>query len=306
MAALLDPYLSVFLKQELGAEAIAQLVWTALFWALGGAITGLLAGYLSYRWFRRIGWYRAVSTTGRWLQGLAVFGSILITGLLFGLMAFAEGIQREIPGLLREGKLGRQTLPRLTGEAADKLFTLDLMLQTHGRMARPEMDTRLDGFRNGRLELPAREFLQRFDTVRDSLVQDLAAHLETRLSERNSRLPPDLRDWLRRNIRRVGAAVGEKKFNAELEALGVAGVYRTLRQNLVQEAARTGNPQTIKRDELALLLVRDGLIPIVHAPIAAYVFQLQAVCLVIALAACLIPAVISRVFRSSSSRTTRR
>lgn len=292
-----------WISTAISREQLLALLQECLGWGLAGAALGLLLGFVSYRLFRRWRWYGATSTAGRWTQRLLGGLALMVSVLLLGLAGVGEGLHRQIRPALTNGQLGTLPLSRLADEIADGVVAIDLALQQQGRVQPAELNARLADFRQGRRELPAEEFLQRLDQAQIELKQEFLAALETKIRQAHPRLPAWATHLLRTGFDELGSVLLERKVTSEMQTRGLAPIYRAIREGMVAEAARRGDPRTISRQELSTLLWQQGIVPAIATPVETFLRQQQGLLLFATTLVCFLPALLCRLFRPASAST---
>jgi hypothetical protein len=289
-----------FIVQEIGRDELTGLIKSIALWGLLGAIVGVVLVVVTYRFFRRLRWYGCTSTAGRWLQRGVCALTLLLCILLIGGAGAWEGVHRKSHDVVTRSRIGTNALPAIADLVAEGFAWIDLTMQAGEKLSPADSESRLEEFRAGEWEVDVPAFLQRIDSLREGVFQDLLTQLEQTV-HRNA---PALNDGLmgkllHQTIQMLGPALLEKKLSSELERRGLEHLHVAIRTKLTAEAARSGEPSTISYRELSSFIQREGIVPAVVTPIRSFARQQQVLYVVIAFFLLIVPPVIFRVCRRS-------
>jgi len=285
--------------EELGREEVVAVLKSSLAWGALGALLGLLLSGAIHFGYRRLGWYACGTTGGRWALRLAL---VLVTVLCIALGALAglgEGVHRRAHDAVAHSRIGTQLLPPVSDLAAEACSWLYLAVETGRAPDQAAAAARLQAFRDGRWELDVQEFLDRAAALRDGTFAHLLGQLEQSIFDRYTDLRGGtIEQAVRTAIRRVGPHLLEARLSEELERRGVEPIRVAIRDRLVAEAARRGEPRTIGFADLSDFLRREGIIPAIVTPVRTFIRQQQVLFVGLALAACLVPGLVCRACRA--------
>jgi hypothetical protein len=282
----------------LGRSRAKEFLLAATVWSLLGALLGLAIAIAVYGVFRRLGWYDAQSNVGVWIRRSVLALTVMIAPVLFGLTGFWSGLVKGSEVVLRSSQLGTQVFPWIANTIADGMGWLQLRTGAATEVEVPELTAHLEAFRSGAWELNASQFLQQLDRVQEAQVNRAITWLEEEALAKAPGLKGGLaEEMLRQSLRGLGRLIVEGKVSSELKRWGVDRVYRAILEKLIAEAARAGDPQTIKHAELSAFIVREGIVPGILNPIRSTARSQQVVLLLIAAGVLFGPPVIFRVVR---------
>lgn len=288
------------LIQEIGREEFIAILKAVILWGLAGAILGLVIGFGVYRGFRRLQWYAASSTAGRWTQRTVFVVGTLASILLFGAAGAWEGVRQKCEPVLARSRLGTEGLPVFANYVAESLVLLDLGLQQGSIPDEAAEEAHLAAFRTGTRELDAPGFLQRVGAVRQEVFQQLLRQLEEYLLQEAPALKGGYGEKiLHHAVQELGPALLDQKLSQEIRKRNLGPLHVALRDRLVAAAARTGNPATIGYRDLSAFILREGMIPSLVEPVRTFARQQQILYIAIALLCCLTPPPIFRLCRKT-------
>lgn len=284
----------------LGQEQMADLARAAGIGAAVGVALGLGFSWLVYRAFRRLDWYHCRSTAGRWGQRGVGLATCVGSAVLLGMAGASEAVNRRLPAAIQHGPLGTQKLSGLGSVLADGLFQLDALAGA-ALTKTPEDEAQRQAFLAGRVEFNAPRFLERMGAIRDELYPQMLGQLESSLTDKNLQWAGQWQgELLRRIIQMIGPALLDQKASTELRKYHLEYLIPALRDGLVNEAARAGNPSTLSYRELSAYLQRTVLHPAIIQPAHSFVRQQQVLCVVGTLFLCLFPPAAFRLCRQKA------
>jgi hypothetical protein len=288
------------LIQEIGREEFIAVLKAAALWGLAGAALGLTFGFGAYRGFRRLRWYAATSTAGRWAQRSAGVLTTLACITLFALAGAWEGVRRQCEPVVLRSRLGTEGLPLIANYVTEALAWVELAFERDRPTDDAAADAQFAAFRNGTREYNPAAILEGGAKLRHEVFQTLLNELEADILENSPALQGTFaRDLVHRAIQELGPALLDRKLDEELERRHLAPLRNALRDRLIAAAARTGDPATISHRDLTDFVVREALVPAVVAPVRKFARQQQILCVVVALLCCLTPPPIFRLCRKT-------
>lgn len=281
-----------------GQSGVEELTQAALTWGAIGAAIGLAVALVFYFGFKLLGWYKCATTGGRWAKRIVV---VLAAMLVIGLGAIAgagEGIRRRSEHVITHSQLGRDVLPPVADFFADTCVWLDLAAEQRGVPSDAAMAARVEAFRSGRWDLDVPIFFERLGTLRTETFTAILGKIE----ELIHREAPALKDgatgrMLHRVIHEFGPGMLDDRFASEMKGRGLEPLRLAIRDRLLAEAARAGDPRKIRFSELSRFLLNQAVVPGMVAPIDSFVRQQQLFLGIVALIVLVLPAIVCRIFR---------
>jgi len=262
-------------------------VWSAVRWGLAGLVAGLVFGLAAFFLLRALGAYRLDWQPAKWLRVIVCLLGVLAAMGSLGLIGAAEGVWRSL----------RQTVERSPAlpKAAEAGTLLLAQLYVTGTT------NSVSGFADGQWEINVTELQRRLDTISEATVKSVTQSMLDDAAQRwpalGGRGQPVL-GWI---VGELAQGIVRRKLRENLDRFGIATYWDNVLRSLPAAAARTGDPQTISREELSGLLAQHGLAPLLTGSLRSLVrsFQVQtaivlALALVLPVAAFRIPDVILR------------
>jgi hypothetical protein len=264
---------------ELARTQTHLFLWATLKGIAVGGIVGLVVGILCLFLANRLGLYRSAWRHERWVRWPFWILTVLLSGSFVAMAGFWQGAIRGSEIVLAESQFGTRLLPELGRLAADGLAATQVWFSdnTHSRS---NLAARLEAFHAGTWELNAPELVTQLGRVKMEMIDEFLPGLE---AQALARFPQLQAEPARTLLRRAGAfltsALIDPTLNDQVRRVGADRFALALRERLVSEAARAGNPETITQQELSRFLVRDGIIPALMAPIRSFCNSQRMLCL---------------------------
>lgn len=291
--------------RELGRSQASGLVLDIVKWTFLGALLGVVLAVLACVLFSRLGWYDVRWRFTRGLRWTVFVLTLVLSAILFGLAGLWSGAIDGSERVLSRSQLATDVFPKIADAIADAMAWVQVQPQFSGMTNEVELSSELDEFRARKWELHAAQFLQQLDSIKEDAITNLVAKVEQSAFERAPKLKGGLSETLLHQfLHGLGRLVVEKKVASELKGWGVDRIYHAILQDLETEAAKAGNPDTITRNEISALLVREGIVPGILKPIRSTARAQQLPLVAIAIMAMVVPPVCIRLARSRFGGTT--
>lgn len=278
--------------QEMVRTQVPQLLLAALQWTLLGVLLGLAAGVLGILVARALGAYRSGWKYAGWIRWPLWLLTVAACLICAGLWGFWKGVVQGGEQVVRKSQLATEVFPEIGNAVADGVAALQVLLaETNAtEPSKGNVTNRVAEFRAGTWEVNAPEFVRQLDRVESTTVSNLVAALEREAVARTPMLRTGLPNQaLHQVLSAFGSAVLQKKLDSELKRLGVDTAYHALRDQLVSEAARQGDPHTIGRHEISAFIVNEAIIPAIMKPIRSFAGGQATLMLVLALVCAVVP-----------------
>ena len=284
--------------QELGQSQTSAFLAEAAKWAALGALLGIALAVFACIFFARLGWYDLNWRFARGLRWTIYSLTVLLSALFFGLVGFWHGAIKGGECLLTQSQLAAEVLPQLADAVADGMACVQIY-NLSGLASSADLSLKLEEFRAGKWELNAPQFLEQFDALQPAAVADLGARLEASALEANPQLKGGVGEKkLHALLQGMGRAVAEKKISSELKKYDVDQLYSNLRKQLLREALKTGDPDTLSHAELSAFLLREGLAPGLLKPVRVFARSQQRLLVMVALLGLVLPPLGLRLLRN--------
>jgi len=284
--------------RELGRSQGKEFIFDVAKWTLLGAFLGTILAILACLIFSRIGWYEMRWRFAGWLRWSIYVPMVIVSLILFGLAGFWSGVIRGTERVLTKSQLATDVFPKIAGVVADGMAWVQIYATLPGAPNTNEVSLKLDGFREGKWELHASQFLKQLDEFQEDKIQDAIARLEQTALERTPQLKGGIGEkLLHQLLSGLGRALAEKKVAGELKSWGADKVYLAIREQLTVKAAMAGNPETISREEISTFIVHDGIVPGIMKPVRATARSQQLPLVIIAVLVIVVPPVCIRLAR---------
>lgn len=285
--------LGQILRTHLHAVMGVLILW-ALIGVLFGAILSAIAAYL----LSRMGAFRLAWRHGTWLKIAAIVGMISACSLFGCVTGLIEGARRGVGIIVKESSFRSGVLLPLGAQCASGIAHMDCLLaQADQRRNAADrltlsqtQEAFLGRFSEGKDELNVTTFLMRMDRAGAALVQEVVEEVMARLRANNLIKEGSLPDAI---LRRLLPGVIQSHIRQKAKnALDQAGLSRGVMQffeKLPEAAARSGDPTTIRHDELAVYSVDHGVIPMIVYPARKIARGRQVDAVMLAMGALLLP-----------------
>ena len=285
--------------QELGRSQAKEFLFATIEGIVLGALFGAIFAVAAALGFRRLGWYDVPWWRfGRWVRWSAYTLTIVICVLALGAAGFWAGVVSGSEQVLRKSQLGTDLFPRIAEAMADGMAWLQIRARQSKDDTEREVAAKLEEFRAGQWELDAPQFLEHFDDFRETAFKEYVVKLEESALQRAPKLRGSLSEKLLHELLHgLATLLAQKQLGHELEKWGVGRTFRAIREQLVSEAARRGEPNTISRRELSVFIVMEGMVPGILGPIRSFCRAQQLGCLLIAGITVFLPAAALRLAR---------
>lgn len=289
--------------REFGRSQATGFVLDVVKWTLLGALLGIVLGVVSCFVFSRLGWYDVRWRFARGLRWSVFILTLVLSAMLFALVGTWSGAISGSARVLLHSQLATDVFPKLADTIADGMAWVQVQADLNGDTSSIEVTTRLDEFRAGKWELHATRFLQELDALKEGTITNAITRLEQSALEHVPQFKGGTGEkLLHQFFSRLGRLVVEKKVSSELKKYGADRVYFAIRENLVGEAAKGGNPETIARTEISVFLIREGIVPGIMKPIRTTARAQQMPLLGLALAVLIVPPLCLRLAKSRFGR----
>lgn len=258
---------------EVLASQAHQLVWISAKWAVLGGVVGLVAAILALFAFRKVGWYRSGWRFERWVRWPVWVLSVLGCAGLAGTAGFFVGVIRGSEVVLLNSQLATKVFPVVSDALADGLAGAQVYLSDTNDLVRSGTNVfaRVESFRRGEWEVDAPLLLRQLDGLQSGAVTNLMGEIEARLVAGSAQLQSGLPNkLLHYTLQLIGKTLVERKLGSELKRVNLDDFYRVVRDRLVEEARRNGNPDTISRKDLSAFVVREVVVPSVLKPVRVF------------------------------------
>ena len=285
--------------RELGRSQTAGFLLDSVKWTLLGALCGVLFSVAACVVFSRMGWYDLRMRFARGLRWTVFTAIVLLSTVLFAMAGFWTGAMRGSERVLSKSQLSTEVFPKIADVIADGMAWIQVRATLPENAGTNEVSLRLEAFRAGEWEVHASQFRQQLDRFRNDTIEDALAKLEQTALERTPELKGGLSEELwHKFLHGLGRLVAEKKAASQLKSWGADRVYFAIREQLVAEAGRAGDPETISRGEISAFIVQAGIVPGIMKPIRTTARAQQLPLIGIALMVMVVPPVCVRLARS--------
>jgi hypothetical protein len=201
--------------------------------------------------------------------------------------------------VLSQSQLATDIFPKIADVIADGMAWIQVRAAHSENLSTNEMSLKLEAFRAGRWELHAVQFKTQLDKFRNDSIVDAINWLERTALERTPKLKGGLGEkLLHKFLHGLGRLLVEKKANSQLRSWGADRVYSAIREQLIAEARKAGDPDTISHPEISKFIVQHGIVPGIMQPIRTTARAQQLPLIGIAVMAMLVPPVCVRLARS--------
>jgi hypothetical protein len=280
---------------ELARSQAAEFISALILWTTLGVFLGLLLALALSFAFRALGWYRSDWRYAQWACWSVVAVNLALGGFFFGSLGFLEGTRRGSEVVLTKSQIGTDLLPKIGDAVASGLGWLQVFSTQSNELAQAEGGV-LEGmaaFQAGKWELDAARVEQQMDALTAATISNVVVYVEKTAAEQAPQLQDGLgKELFRQVLNAFTAALVPERIDGELKRLGATRIYRAIRENLVVEAARQGNPATISHRELSTFVVNEGVLPAILNPLRAFVRLQQAILLGLAVLALILPSAV--------------
>ena len=287
---------------EFGRSQVTGFIFDALMWTLIGAALGIFLAVLACATFSRMGWYHLEWRFARGLRWTIYALTVALSTVFFSLAGFWSGAIAGTERVLLKGQLATDVFPRIGEVIADGMAWVQIRSSV---AASANHEMKLDEFRAGQWELHAGQFLQQLDDLKGDSITNALVWLEQSALQNTPQLKGGPGEQILHEIfNGLGRVLVEKKVGSELNNYGVDRIYFAVREQLRTEAAKSGNPHTITRQEISVFLIRDGIVPGILKPVRSTARSQQVPLIGIALIILIVPPLCVRLARSRFASPT--
>jgi hypothetical protein len=292
--------------RELGRSQTAGFVLDLVKWTILGAILGALLAILACVLFSRPGWYDLRVRFARGLRWTVFTAIVLLSTVLFAMAGFWSGALSGSERVLSKSQLATDVFPKIADVIAEGMAWIQVRATQPENISTNEMTLKLDAFRAGKWELHAEQFQTQLDEFRNDSIVDGINWLERTALERTPKLRGGLGEkLLHKFLHGLGRLLVEKKANSQLKSWGTDRVYSAIREQLIAEARKAGDPETISHRDASAFIVHQGIVPGLMKPVRTTARAQQLPLLGIALMAMVVPPACVRLARSRFGQQTR-
>jgi len=289
---------------EFGRSQVTGFVFDALKWTLIGAMLGVFLAVLACVIFSKLGWYRLEWRFARGLRWTIFTLTVVLSAIFFSLVGFWSGAIAGTERVLLKSRLATDVFPKVGEAIADGMAWVQIRASS-ANSTNEAFASKLDEFRAGKWELNAGQFLQQLDDLKGDSITNVIGWLEQSALEQTPQLKGGLGEKiLHETLDGLGRLLVEKKVTSELKNYGVDRIYFAVREQLKTEASKTGDPETIARGEIAIFLIRDGIVPGILRPVRSTARSQQLPLIGIALMILVVPPLCVRLARSRFAGST--
>jgi hypothetical protein len=290
--------------RELGRSQTAGVVLDLVKWTILGAIVGGLIAILACVVFSRLGWYDLRVRFARGLRWTVFTAIVLLATVLFAMAGFWSGALSGSERVISKSQLATDVFPKIADSIADGMAWIQVRATHSENLSTNEMTLKLEAFRAGKWELHAEQFQTQLDEFRNDSVVDAINWLERTALERTPKLRGGLGEkLLHKFLHGLGRLLAEKKAGSQLRSWGADRVYSAIREQLIAEARKAGDPDTISHREASAFIVHQGIVPGLMKPIRTTARAQQLPLIGIALMAMIVPPLCVRLARSRFGRS---
>lgn len=289
--------------RELGRSQTGGLVLDLVKWTLLGALFGTLVAILACVVFSQMGWYDIRVRFARGLRWTVFTLTVLLSAILFALAGFWSGAISGSERVLSKSQLATDVFPKIADVIADGMAWIQVRATQPEILSTNEMTLKLDAFRAGKWELHAVQFQTQLDEFRNDSIVDALNWLERTALERTPKLKGGLSEkLLHKFLHGLGRLLVEKKGNSQLKSWGADRVYSAIREQLIAEARKSGDADTISHREVSAFIVHQGIVPGIMKPIRTTARAQQLPLIGIGLMVMVVPPLCVRLARSRFGR----
>lgn len=290
--------------RELGRSQTSGFLLDLGVWTLLGAALGAALAIIACVIFSRLGWYELRWRFARGVRWTTFTAQVLLATIFFSLVGFWSGAVRGSERVLRHSQLATEVFPEIAAAVADGMAWVQAQATLTDQTNRTELDAHLTAFRAEQWELHAPRFFQELDTLTEDVITNSLARLEQSTLEHAPQLKGGLGEKILHQILHgLGRPLITRETSSRLNRWGANQVYYAIREKLTPEAARAGNPETIKRSEISRFLIREGLVPGILNPIRTVARSQQIPLLIIGLLVIFVPPACFRLARKHFNKT---
>jgi hypothetical protein len=229
--------------------------------------------------------------------------TVLLSAVLFAMAGFWSGAMRGSERVLSKSQLATDVFPKIADVIADGMGWIQIRATLPENAGTNEMTLKLDEFRAGKWELHAAQFQQQLDQFRNDSIEYANTRLEQTAHERTPHLKDALsEEMLHKVLHGLGRLLVEKKAASELKSWGADRVYFAIREQLIAEAKKVGDPDTISHREASVFIVQQGIVPGIMKPIRTTARAQQLPLIGIAIMVMVVPPLCVRLARSRFGR----
>ncbi|HEX5221719.1 MAG TPA: hypothetical protein VFZ59_19295 [Verrucomicrobiae bacterium] len=287
---------------EFGRSQMTGFIFDVLKWTLLGAVVGVIVAVLACIIFSRLGWYHLEWRFARGLRWTIFTVTVVLSAILFSLIGFWSGAIAGTERVLLKSQLATEVFPKVGEVIADGMAWVQIRASSANNT---NQELKLEEFRAGKWELHAGNFLQQLDDLKSDSITNALVWLEQSALENTPQLKGGLGEKiLHETLNGLGRVLVEKKVASELNNYGVDRIYFAVREQLKNEAGKSGHPQTIGRAEISVFLIRDGIVPGILKPVRSTARSQQLPLLGIALMALIVPPLCIRLARGRFAGAT--
>ncbi len=263
----------------LSTNNVGYIIWHFALWTILSALLGLGLGLGTFFFVRARGGYQLDRPWSRWLRVLVCILNVVVFTLACGYIGLFEGTWRGIQEFAQKSSLVAE-LNAQFGKVEALFFAG--VYQTSALVAnqpgiKPDdvvkaLDQSLDAFAAGKEEIPVQDFQKRLDSISQESVRQVIGVVERKVVQ----LAPSLKNWaqvgtLRHGLEALGGTVLHDQAKKGLRSFGLDEYFAHILSGLPEEAARSGNANTISFQEMSAYLGRDGLMPLVLKAVHSFV-----------------------------------
>ena len=283
--------------EEIAASQAHIFLFIAFKWAVLGSLLGLVVGILANYIFHKIGWYRSEWRHARWIRWTLWIISVGLCTFLIGSAGFCKGIIRGSEHVVLKSQLATKVFPKLGDALADGVAAVQTYLSDTNAASRSETNitAKIDEFRNGTWEVNAPVFVRQMDEIQSGAVSNIVFDIEKQIVVSTPQLKSGLQNkLLHQTLRTFGAVLVQRKMESELKQLELDDLYHALRERLVSEARKQGDPNTISHPQLSAFFVKEAIVPSTIKPIRIFVGNQAMLFLLLASLSPVLPALVFR------------